>query len=73
MAYPSNKATFGYLIEDLPMLLVKHSGRDKHILQKHLERGSFIMEDISKWGMRVLTDDLGTRTIKLMPKIVGFI
>ena len=61
MAYPSNKASFGYLIEDLPMLLVKHAGRDKHILQKHLERGSFVMEDIKSWGKRVLTDDLGKK------------
>lgn len=70
MAYPSNKATFGYLIEDLPMLLVKHSGRDKHILEKHLERGSFIMQDISKWGMRVLTDDLEDDIQGVMSKII---
>lgn len=70
MAYPSNKASFGYLIEDLPMLLVKHSGRDKHILQKHLERGSFVMEDISKWGTRVLTDDLEDDIQGVMSKII---
>ena len=59
MAYPSNKFTFGYLIEDMPMLLVKKAGRNFKMLQDYIEQDSFILRDRTEWGMRVMTDDLG--------------
>jgi len=59
LAYPSNKFTFGYLIEDMPMLLVKKSGRKFKMLQEYIEQDSFVLRDRTEWGARVMTDDLG--------------
>lgn len=58
MAYPSNKFTFGYLIEDMPMLLVKKAGRNNKMLQDYIEQDSFVLKDRRDWGKRVMTDDL---------------
>ena len=63
MAYPSNKYTFGYLIEDTSMLLVKYPGRTRKMLSGHIENDSFVLEDRTSWGYRVLTDDLGKGSI----------
>lgn len=59
MAYPSNKFSFGYLIEDMPMLLVKKSGRSNKMLQDYIEQDTFVLRDRTQWGGRVMTDDLG--------------
>jgi len=58
MAYPGNKFTFGYLIEDLPMILVKRAGREFKMLQDYIEQDSFVLRDRSEWGERILTDAL---------------
>ena len=57
------KFTFGYLIEDLPMLLTKKGGRQYKMLQDYIEQDSFVLRDRTEWGKRVMTDDLGREQI----------
>jgi len=70
MAYPSNKFTFGYLIEDMPMLLVKKAGRQNKMLQSYIEQDSFVLRDRKEWGERILTDDLEDDIDQELEKIV---
>lgn len=70
LAYPSNKFTFGYLIEDMPMLLVKKSGRKFKMLQEYIEQDSFVLRDRTEWGARVMTDDLEDDINKELAKIL---
>lgn len=70
MAYPSNKFSFGYLIEDMPMLLVKKSGRSNKMLQDYIEQDTFVLRDRTQWGGRVMTDDLEDDINKELEKIL---
>ena len=69
MAYPGNKFTFGYLIEDLPMILVKKAGREFKMLQDYIEQDSFVLRDRSEWGERILTDALGNSKTAVLTEL----
>lgn len=58
LAYPANRFTFGYLIDDTPMLFVKKAGADITMLNEFFEQGSFSLKDWTQWGFRVSTDSL---------------
>merc|ERR1739838_984858 len=70
LAYPSNTFTFGFLIDDTPMLIVKNAGITKTILNEYFERDSFSLKHWDSWGFRVTSDKLEDDLDGTLKKII---
>jgi len=70
LAYPSNTFTFGFLIDDTPMLFVKEAGVTKTILNEFFERDSFSLRHWDNWGFRVTSDKLEDDLDGTLKKVV---
>ena len=66
MAYPGNWHTFGKVVDDYPMLLIREPGgnqnkKEEGFLQKPIQKGHFAVRDKSKWGYKISSEDIESK------------
>ena len=69
MAYPGNQRTFGGVVDDYPMLLVREANRPG-FFKKPIEKGHFEAKDPSDWGYKITSEQIETNLRGSLERVV---